>query len=456
MRCVVKLETSRALILLVAVLAAAPRATSQDAQRPSPEPPPAPSPGDPGLDTALAKNAARLDAASRQALFHLGAGADPARISVSFSACLEVGLGGDGSANEPFKHDSMQRKTDSHWLQNSTLGADRDAKARSLDDLIKISGQVRADARLWAFDIPLLGIGAEVRPIAKKKIVPILNVLGFALEIADAPETRARSNAVAEGQQPSTRDRSNAVVGDNPCAPAGRTFGPLNVLPGDFQQTFFAGPVPILVRANAGVGFDLGITPIVETLGANIEAGAYLHGWASGGIGAGFGPVSASAGVMATLRVLDTKVGLRLGARTPLDAFILDLKNLEKSDQEIADILNQTCAGDLHAMSQDSYSDRTSAPPNGWSLNLEDSPLLPRFLAPAGAWTEEMVRAYKGQGSFGGITLTVTPLEVALALYAQAKLQIGWLSFARSYSLTIARWRAPSLQHVIPLGDAGL
>jgi hypothetical protein len=95
------------------------------------------------------------------------------------------------------------------------------------------------------------------------------------------------------------------------------------------------GPVPLLLRANAGVGVENNIAPFYENatvggatthrLGLDGSVRAYLDGWVIAGVGAGCKFASVCAGVKGDLRLMETTVGVRLGYGT-LDGLLAQLR----------------------------------------------------------------------------------------------------------------------------------
>ena len=92
---------------------------------------------------------------------------------------------------------------------------------------------------------------------------------------------------------------------------------PKNLIPGGVTAQFMVGPVPLLVRANAGVGMDIGLAPFSacddSDVGLEATAGAYCNGWVVAGVGAGCRFASVCAGVKADLRLVDFVKTVRLG-----------------------------------------------------------------------------------------------------------------------------------------------
>lgn len=80
---------------------------------------------------------------------------------------------------------------------------------------------------------------------------------------------------------------------------------------------FWAGPVPILVRGNAGLSVALGLGPVADldlaAFGGEFEPSIYAYGWLSAGVGGAVGPFSVSAGVAGKLRFVDTTLSLEGG-----------------------------------------------------------------------------------------------------------------------------------------------
>ena len=203
-----------------------------------------------------------------------------------------VGVETAGSdAKDVFKKDACQRDEPDMGAKVAALGG--------LAADVDFFGAMR--------EVAALEIKAEA-PIALRahaEIKKVVRVCGFTIELAD--EGRSRSNAIgskAEAQK----------------------VGPKELLPGGFMTTVMVGPVPLLIRANAGVGVELGAAPFVESaavagasstrLGVDGTAGAYLNGWVVGGVGGGCRFASACAGVKADVRLIENTVGLRLGYGT--------------------------------------------------------------------------------------------------------------------------------------------
>jgi hypothetical protein len=154
-----------------------------------------------------------------------------------------------------------------------------------------------------------IGLGDALRGSFQGKLQKVVRVCGFTLRLepAESTETRERSNAVA------SRAEANRL-------------GPKELIPGGITATFMVGPVPMLIRANAGVIVDLGLAPFVETatvgggrsvrFGLDGSVGAALNGWVAAGVGGGCRFGSVCAGVKADLRVLDATAGPRVGFGT--------------------------------------------------------------------------------------------------------------------------------------------
>jgi hypothetical protein len=111
--------------------------------------------------------------------------------------------------------------------------------------------------------------------------------------------------------------------------------GPKELLPGGVSTTVMVGPVPLLLRANGGVGVENNIAPFYEKatvagatthrLGLDGSASAYLNGWVIAGVGAGCKFASVCAGVKGDLRLMEVTVGVRLGYGT-LDGLLAQLR----------------------------------------------------------------------------------------------------------------------------------
>lgn len=105
---------------------------------------------------------------------------------------------------------------------------------------------------------------------------------------------------------------------------------PKDLLPGGVKTTIMVGPVPMLLAANASVGFDLGAEQFIEAAEAGKGArfgvegmiGAYLNGWVIGGVGGGCRFASVCAGVKGDLRLMEVGTGLRIGVDTREGVFV--------------------------------------------------------------------------------------------------------------------------------------
>lgn len=245
-----------------------------------------------------------------------------------------------------------------------TAGSDpKDVLAKGLDD-----GKPDPDMRPKASAVG--GIAADafffgaLREVAAVEAKYELSLVPRAYEAEST--TRPRSNAVgsradneARANASTGRSRSNAV---GSAAEAGysrypgeftkvvrlcgftieladgneeQKSGPKELLPGGVSTTVMVGPVPLLLRANAGVGVENSIAPFYENatvdgatthrLGLDGSVGAYLNGWVIAGVGAGCKCASVCAGVKGDLRLMETTVGVRLGYGT-LDGLLAQLR----------------------------------------------------------------------------------------------------------------------------------
>lgn len=89
------------------------------------------------------------------------------------------------------------------------------------------------------------------------------------------------------------------------------------LLKNGLKLQFMAGPVPIIVRGNAGLSLNFNFGPAIDiehsAFGFEFEPGAYVHGWLSVGVGGAVPGFSVCAGILGKLRLLDTTVGCGLG-----------------------------------------------------------------------------------------------------------------------------------------------
>jgi hypothetical protein len=184
--------------------------------------------------------------------------------------------------------------------RSDAMGSGADAQARSSANATRARsdavgseqeyearGQESAGAsRLRSFDVP-------------GEVTKAVRLCGFTIRL-DQPEGMRPSGLLQDGSNQSGR------------------LGPKNLVPGGLTAQFMVGPVPLLVRANAGVGIEYGLAPFAELdgqrkVGLEATAGAYLNGWVSAGVGAGCRFASVCAGVKADLRLVDFTDGIRLG-----------------------------------------------------------------------------------------------------------------------------------------------
>ena len=198
----------------------------------------------------------------------------------------------------------------------------KDAVGRDEPDMgrkVAALGGLAADVNFFGAmrEVAALEIKAEA-PIALRahaEIKKVVRVCGFTIELADE-EGRSRSNTIG------SKDEA-------------RKLGPKDLLPGGIMTTVMVGPVPLMIRANGGVGVELVAAPFVESaavaggsstrLGVDGTAGAYLNGWVVAGVGGGCRFASACAGVKGDIRLMEETVGLRLGYGT-LDGLLSQLR----------------------------------------------------------------------------------------------------------------------------------
>jgi hypothetical protein len=250
-----------------------------------------------------------------------------------------IEMAGSSDGEDVFKKDAVGRNEPDTARKVAALGG--------LAADINFFGAMR--------EVAALEIKAEA-PIALRahpEIKKVVRVCGFTIELAD--EGRSRSNAIASEAE-------------------AQKLGPKELLPGGIVTQVMVGPVPLLIRANGGVGVELGAAPFFEQgaassqpgeggqsgdqgnaaaccnrsgnkpdsdhpkapppqpnvpppqpnapppistrLGVDGTAGLYLNGWVVAGVGGGCRFGSACAGVKGDLRLMDTTFDLRLGYGT--------------------------------------------------------------------------------------------------------------------------------------------
>ncbi|NOT31833.1 MAG: hypothetical protein HOP15_15415 [Planctomycetes bacterium] len=93
---------------------------------------------------------------------------------------------------------------------------------------------------------------------------------------------------------------------------ASRSFGPYNIFPGDLSATWWLGPVPVTIRANAGSGAALSVqlnaNPIEHQVRVTGTPRAWQYGWASVGLNWGV----FSTGLQANLTLANSTLSLPL------------------------------------------------------------------------------------------------------------------------------------------------
>jgi hypothetical protein len=178
------------------------------------------------------------------------------------------------------------------------------------------SGKKLEAAAGAALDVEFLGKLREALALQVKYELPLARAQG-----------RERANAVASAREATNRKIPGEIkkevrlcgftieLQDDGCR--SDKSGPKNLVPGGVTAQFMVGPVPLLVRANAGVGMDIGLAPFSAcedgAVGLEAAAGAYCNGWVVAGVGAGCRFASVCAGVKADLRLVDFVKTVRLG-----------------------------------------------------------------------------------------------------------------------------------------------
>ena len=169
------------------------------------------------------------------------------------------------------------------------------------------------------------GVALDVEFLGKLREAVALQVK-YELSLARA-KGRERSNAVATEQEAQGRKLPGEIKKEvrlcgftielEDDGGKSKESGPKNLVPGGVTAQFMVGPVPVLVRANAGVGMDIGLAPYSALdeadVGLEATAGAYCNGWVVAGVGAGCRFASVCAGVKADLRLVDFVKTVRLG-----------------------------------------------------------------------------------------------------------------------------------------------
>lgn len=206
---------------------------------------------------------------------------------------------------------------------------EREAAARKRQGIdeptsLKATGGLAADVRFWDKQREIAAIELECKAPFKtgrarsgaaasreeamrsvKPIRPTVRLVGFTIRLDSTPVNDSK------GWHEDGTHKSSL-------------FGPKDLLPQAITAQLMLGLVPILIRANGGVGIELGATPFVENyqaadgtkdlrVGMDATVGGYLNGWVTAGLGGGCSFASVCVGLKADVRPIDVNAGIKLG-----------------------------------------------------------------------------------------------------------------------------------------------